>query len=130
MAPSHGMGARQGHNFGIVESHAVKNVPQVSNGTRSRPLVGVGEAAVGRTGGSVAKVSAAKRKGDGWAATFFDGHHAGKRVQVGVGEVGEFALDGFQSVPGDLQTGVGAPTAFWLKSHASAVAASRLRECE
>ena len=79
MAAAEGVGAGQGDDLAVIETHAVENGAQV------RLVFGaVREAAVGRAHGDVAVV-AAGAPGDGGALHFLDGANAGEGPEVGVG---------------------------------------------
>ena len=84
VAATEGVGAREGDDFPVVESHAVEDGAQV------RLVFGaVGEATVGRAHGYVV-VGAAGAPRDGGALHFLDGADAGEGPEVGVGDPGVF----------------------------------------
>ena len=84
VAAAEGVGAGQGDDLAVVETHAVEDGAQV------RLLLGtVGEAAVGRAHGDVA-VGAAGAPGDGGALHLLDGADAGEGPEVRVGYPGIF----------------------------------------
>lgn len=88
VAAAQGVGAGQGDDFLVVESHASEDGAQVLV-----PLRGVGEAPVGGAGGDVS-VGAAGAVGDGGAGHLLDGGDAGEDPEVRVGDPGEFLCGG------------------------------------
>lgn len=88
VAAAEGVGAGQGDDFAVVESHAVEDGAEVGL------LFGaVGEPAVGRAHGYV-PVGAAGAPGDGGALHLLDGADAGEGPEVRVGYPGVFCWEG------------------------------------
>ena len=136
MTAAEGVGAGQGDDFPVVETHAVED------GAEVRLVFGaVGEAAVGRAHGDVA-VGAAGAPGDDGALHFLDGADAGEGPEVRVAYPGEFlwglvrrvfleregrlrgvlgTFDWFEKVSGCFQPGVGSVVTFGGEAHRGAV---------
>ena len=76
------MGAGQRDNVAIVEPHAVEDRTEVRYRAAERALVRVREPPVGRTGGAVGRVGAARGPRYFRASHVGDGDDAGERVGV------------------------------------------------
>mmetsp|Transcript_22037 Transcript_22037/g.43326 ORF Transcript_22037/g.43326 Transcript_22037/m.43326 type:complete len:319 (+) Transcript_22037:880-1836(+) len=126
MAASKRMRASQGHNLLIVESHAVKDVPQVL----SRRILVVASISVRqetiRQGVVALVVILASRTplGHLGAAHFFNRDSSSQRPQVTVGDARELRLDGLEPSPSLIKAGVGAPSTFLLEAHHGTFTAS------
>ena len=76
---------------------------------------------IGRGGGTIGKVGSSKSERDFRSIGFFDSYHTGVRVQVSVGKIGKFRLDGFEGSPCYIQSSIGTPRCLRIVTHSSTV---------
>jgi hypothetical protein len=83
VAASESVGTAQGHNFLVVEAHAVEDVAQVLVALGS-----VGETSVRRAVGLLL-INAARSEGHSRALHLLDSHNTGQDPEIGGGDPGE-----------------------------------------
>lgn len=109
MTTTHGMGSQQSHHFTIVESHATEHRTDVLGRGLKGSHGGIGQAILGirfRNGRGFIVIGTSGLKGNGGSSRFFDSNDSDVRVQISIGNLGEFGFDGFEGGTGLVETSV------------------------